>query len=275
VLEALMAFASSTAIRSSSDMADMHGLHAEIHAASGRFDAARAELEQLLAGLDPRQPPDDLVNFVRALAQMELEAGDFEAALATLDRWQPVLAPTIGADELQDASLLETRALVLLALNRGREAEPLARRSLELCSRVYGDRHELTVGVRLVLGCILADIGDDDRAIAELQRGLEESTEANDPREISHGRYVLGDLLLRAGRPRDARALAEEALATFDVNASTIPERGEVRWLLARTLIDSDRARARALIDGALADWAAAPKKYAPEIAAASRVRIR
>ena len=276
VLETLMAFASSTAIRSSSDMADMHGLHAEIHVMSGRFDAARAELEQLLAGLDPRQPlPDDLVDFVRALAQSELEAGDFEAALATLDRWQPAVAATIGADERQNASVLEIRALVLLALNRGREAEPLARRSLELFSRVFGDRHELTVAARLVLGFILAEIGDDDRAIAEIQRGLEESSDASDPLEIAHGRYVLGDLLLRAGRPRDARALAEQALAGFDANEPTIAERGEARWLLARTLIASDPARARTLIDGALADWATAPKKYAREIAAASRMRIR
>ena len=275
VLDALIAFTRSTGIANSSAMADLQGLHAQIDAANGNYEAARAELEQLLAGIDPGQPlPDDVVDMVHTLAHVELDAGSPEAALATLDRWQPALAATIGADEQQNASLLEVRAVILLALQRGREAEPIVRRTLELYARVYGDRHHQTVSARLLLGSILAEIGDDDRAIAELERALKESPGTNDPREIVHGRCVLGDLLLRGGRPRDARALAEQALATFDAStAGAIPERGEARWLLARTLIDSEPDRARVLIDGALADWAKAPKKYAREIDAARNLR--
>ncbi|HEU0029577.1 MAG TPA: serine/threonine-protein kinase [Kofleriaceae bacterium] len=278
LLSRALAFARATGVVRGAALLQLENDHAFVIGELGHGAESRRTLEALLAGVDPtkRLPEPDLVRTIRLLASERLFAGEYEQALAILERWRPAIDATLDRDSLHRAHLAHIEAQVLAQLERFGEAERAARRALELRVAILGASNGNTAETRILLGRILLQLDQRLAAKEQLERGITDlaAFAGEDFPLVAQARYTLAALLLELHEPDAARPIAERALAVYETSSVlSAEERGSVQWTLAETLPDSD-PRVRRLVEGALAAWAVDPASYRAEIAAA-RARLR
>jgi diguanylate cyclase (GGDEF)-like protein len=86
-------------------------------------------------------------------------------------------------------------------------------RAIEL-AQSYGGRYDRGTDL-FNLGTLYLRLKQYDRARANIQASLAISQELKDPTGMAYAHYRLGDLELKQGRPRDALALHDKAIAEF------------------------------------------------------------
>jgi tetratricopeptide (TPR) repeat protein len=200
---------------------------AHMSAYLGDFDEARLCLEagrelSLDLGLE-------LERFATAQGAGQLEelAGDLDAAAAYL------LESCEGLQQLGETAFLSTSAAKLadVEARRGNLAE--AERWIEVADRTGAPEDQATrVYLALARGRLEGARGSDDMAEEHLRRAIDiaEESDAYPPRVET--RIALAELLARRGRPEEARAVSDDAVAIARAKGSVSHER------LARAVLD-------------------------------------
>ena len=127
------------------------------------------------------------------LVEIESEAGDDEAAIERLQRW---------AEHLGDPVRVE------IANYRIRVTDLDA--ALAMLAKLPGGR------ARLLEGDAHRQRGDEERALASYRKAIAAFEAQKDSMRLGHALGNAGISLIRLGRPRDARALLEQAQTQFD-----------------------------------------------------------
>jgi serine/threonine-protein kinase len=153
-----------------------------------------------------------------SLASIQADAGDIDAALVSIDQALAYAALAFGPGHGLRGIRLASKAQILERAGRSGEAGELHRQALALASAALGDQHEDVVTLRNNYAIWLQRNGDLDGAIAEHRRVLAQRRQAGGPDELDSGHSLqnLAAVLLRAGRPGEARASALQALAIYD-----------------------------------------------------------
>jgi tetratricopeptide (TPR) repeat protein len=198
-------------------------------------------------------PPDLRSRFYRTRGALELERGEYAAALTTYERAlaQGGVSPgeraavlggvssvhvALGDNPAAEQRLLQALPLLErtlgphhpelgLVLNnlgnvqsyQGRRAEALAtfERGLSLREQALGPAHPLTAALRLNHGGQLAQVGRFDEALAQLRRARADLVAAHGPRHphIAYADANLGEVLVARGERDAARLAFQSALA--------------------------------------------------------------
>jgi hypothetical protein len=93
--------------------------------------------------------------------------------------------------------------------------------------------------------------------------------------ELSDDRLELAQVLHRLGDDAAARPFAELALATLIKTSATTGWIAYARAVLADSITKTDPARARELLEEAVAAWTAAPTNWETELVAARVARAK
>jgi serine/threonine-protein kinase len=189
----------------------------------------------------------DVADDEDGLARIAWERGLPEDALAHLDAAQARLRGQ--GESAATAELLEHKAIVLHGTGRDAEARPLLVAARRIRVATSGEAHPRVGGIDTLLGEVDAALGDDARALAELQAGERSARVAFGP---SHPLSLRAQLAL--ARYRAAHG-DRTALATLDALAGTRAPREigvrRVAWLAAASAASfrchgPDRVRALA-----------------------------
>ena len=187
----------------------------------GRLDEAIALLEETIATLRRRMGPDHpfLVPRLYGMALAQIERHDYGSAHRSIDEAIRITRARVGEETVRMAGALEIKATIFGEERRFEDALATYRRALEIKQKVLP---------------------------AEDQR-------------LSYSYDGIGQSLLDLGRPEEARAMLEKALA---IRGSYPEDLGETQYALARTLWQLGRQKAAALgyAEQALANYRRAGK---------------
>jgi serine/threonine protein kinase/tetratricopeptide (TPR) repeat protein len=208
-----------------------------IHTDLGDHANARAYHRR---GLDVREriagvSPQDLAEHLAFYANVLRLSGMHAQALQSLDRALELIGPVVEADHPDVALLLGDKADVLLALRRCEEAHRLFVRAHDIDVKRLGDQHD-RIAVRLT---------------------------------------GIGESLLCLGRPAEALAGLERAIALLTAMGVESCELGEAQFTLARALarLGHSPKRARELTSAAAALYTASGGQCAELADAGERAR--
>ncbi|MFG0318891.1 MAG: protein kinase [Planctomycetota bacterium JB042] len=183
-------------------------------------NAERAEEAlEALAPLVPRLEDEAVPGALRRLIgdSLSLVLLDLGRAAEALDVVDDAIGLAIGAaDEDQNlASLLRRRSRALRILGLFPESAEELRRAAAILERRLGPGHRRTLSARSDLAEIELDAEDYRAAEATLRDVIarKETLPEFEPSMLAADREKLGRALLRTGRPAEARALFEQALA--------------------------------------------------------------
>ncbi|HVT77719.1 MAG TPA: tetratricopeptide repeat protein [Acidimicrobiales bacterium] len=248
---------------------------------AGRYDEA---LPHLRAALDRAVAEFGAESFEAAVAANQLGvackfAGAYDEAAAAYARALPVGEQLAAAGE---PDLLATLLHNLggLAHSRGHyaEAEPIARRGLELRRAECGDDNEAVAADAAALAAILEHLERWSEAEALFEEALERWEAAGDAYEAAMTRNGLAAVLRFSGRTDDAEALFRVALRDVEVErGGDHPDAATVRNNLAMLLNANGRpAEALPLLDRAARDLEAmlGPTHPATVDIVANRARV-
>jgi tetratricopeptide (TPR) repeat protein len=163
------------------------------------------------------------------------------------------LATRIGDDRLRARALVQA-SLVAERQKQWLLARMYAEQALDLCTR-RGDLQS-TARVLNNLGGILFLLGEVDEAERRLELARATAAEAGNEADAAQATSSLAQLLLRTGRPREARELACEAAESLSGRPDFRYELGNVSLVAARALADEgDPEAATAWLDRAEATF--------------------
>jgi len=250
-------------------------LLAQTYVLDGNRARSREILEPLLAGLDTKSklPHPALAVSILMLATSYQEDDNNEACVATLDKWRPALEASSPIVAKYNARRL--RGYALEGLERFDEAEQDARAALEYAVENFGAAELDTVELRLLHGRVLSRMGRLAPAREELERGIPELEKLDPQSDLSDDRLALAQVMHELGDDTAARPLAERALADVTQRGAKAGSIAYARAVMASTITRTDPARARELLDAAIAAWTAAPKDWKTELAAARAARTK
>lgn len=237
------------------DVAQGYTNLASIAFSRGDYAGAETEyrhaLEVAEGALGPTHPLVGSIrhNLAGALGETDRLADAEAEYRAAAEIWRVTLGPRHPLLVKSSASL----APLLDKLGRAEEAESIAREAVAIAEAVLGAEHPDTANAHHSLGLLLRRRGELQEAEAELRIAYELYRAHPEDARAAASAYVLGDLLLARGRPAEALAPLEEALAFHASSEPTAEERGELGLALARALAERDPARAREIAEAAKA----------------------
>jgi tetratricopeptide (TPR) repeat protein/predicted Ser/Thr protein kinase len=192
------------------------------------------------------------------LGQVLADTGRYEEALALYEHADVVFAKTLGEKHPVRGSLLSNVATLELHRKNWDVALEKYRKVLELVEATVGPDHIDASGRHMDIARVLASTDRMPEALAAVDRGiaiLEKAGADGEPRLIG-ALAELADYQVYAKQPAKAVATAERALAITKRRPAdaNVVEVGQLKFVLARALWDSnrDRARARMLVMEAL-----------------------
>jgi tetratricopeptide (TPR) repeat protein len=202
-----------------------------------------------------------------ALAEAEgliaQRARDEAASLAALERARAATVKLRGAEHPYVGLILDAEGLTLHAVGKDARALEVLRGAEVVLWNVVGPDHPWVARVDAHEGDVLNALGRyvEARAAFEMAVAIW-SKEKAEPARMASSETGLGLAFLGAGRPLEAIAPLERALAAR-ADAATPPElAGETRFALARATWakPGERARALALARAARRDYASLPE---------------
>ncbi len=210
-----------------------------------------------------------------AVSQANLAAheGNYEEALRESRRALALKLAALGPTHIETAISEDSVASHLHDLGRDVEAEPIARRAVDLFIRLLGNDNAQVAMALTDEAEVLTSLGKFDPARASIERALAIWNKLDEsPVYLGYSLLDLGRLELAQGQPRAARAALERALVLFGRSSAgklvDAVAKAEVEFALARALWDlpGDRRRAVAEARGArllLAEAKVLPRKTA------------
>jgi tetratricopeptide (TPR) repeat protein len=129
------------------------------------------------------------------------------------------------------------------------EAKALHERALAINDRALGSEHPDVAGSLDDLAHVYRMMGDHDRAKSLHERALViwEQTVGVEHRSVATSLVGLAEISLAQQRPHDAIGLANRALKVREAADSPPEEVADARFVLARSLWESDREHIRAI----------------------------
>ncbi len=184
----------------------------------------------------------------RALSRMGRDADAAQSYARALEIVQSLLGP----DHPTVATGLANLAAVHIRMGRAAEAVPALERALEIRGSSFGADHAMVGFTADLLGDARRDVGAVDGARAAYGRALAvfEAVGGEDDPRLAHALVGMAALAEDAGDRAAARMHLERALAVQGADAGAEP-RGDLRFALARVLVETDPARADAMAAGA------------------------
>ncbi|WP_338863368.1 serine/threonine-protein kinase [Myxococcus stipitatus] len=221
---------------------------------AGRFEEAvvllREAHERYVGHYGPAHP--DVAAVLSLLAVQETYLNRYEDAVAHQKQVLAIYEGVFGAESVNVASALHNMANMLTHLG-GREEEAVAlfRRAVAIREKVAGPEDARVASSLSGLGQVLRDMGRPGEAVAVHERALaiREKAKGPDSLEAAYDRALVGEALLALKQPRKARPLVERSLAVYEKKFFGADELilADMRFLLARTLVDDPHEKARAL----------------------------
>ena len=174
-----------------------------------------AALAGLILFCCPASAQDARWRQVTAAAMQFYDAGKYDQALPAAQESLRVAGPTFGPESRQVAISLNDLALVLAALDRWAEAEPLYRRALAMNEKALGPDHPDVAGNLNNLGVLYLHMGLLAEAKDSLARALSIREKALGPNhaEAATNMANLALVFMDQGKYADAEALDRRALA--------------------------------------------------------------
>ena len=212
-------------------------------ALAGDVDAAVELARRWLDGDGPLADParaSRMALLIASRGEWTLPAAQVQEAFAAAVRYAEV------AHGSNLSAALTGQARHLAALDRNEEAEPLARKALQLAS---DDASEVAYA-SATLGAILAHLGDHDGGAAQLRVALERLDPLDNSQEHARTMFELVWTEFYAGRAVVARDLALETVRAlggaglvFDIRASLLGAAAQIeawlgRWPEAELLLE-------------------------------------
>ena len=147
-------------------------------------------------------------------------------------------------------------ATALVQLGRYDEAEPLMRHALDVHLKLVGERHPLVMSDLNTIGQLEMRRGNHASAIEHARRAVAiVDSGATPPREGAYAHISYANVLNRAGRPQDALAEVDGAIATLEGLDANEPRLPVARVTRAEALLGLGRIdEAQALAAHALAE---------------------
>jgi eukaryotic-like serine/threonine-protein kinase len=170
-------------------------------------------LHELALGSHSPQVANDLNNLAntyRVLGRVEEARAAFERAVAILER------DVGGRADL--ARALNNYGLFLDRNAEDEAARTVLERALALHEETSGPQSAVVVGTLGNLAMLYQSLGDADRAVAAARRAFATSVTAYGPEHFESGmaENTLGWVLLRSGRPGEARPILEQSVAHLE-----------------------------------------------------------
>jgi tetratricopeptide (TPR) repeat protein len=219
----------------------------------GKLEDALATLGRSLElrarALGPEHP--DLADSYNNLGLTLFELGRFQDALDRQERALAIRRRAFGPDELPTALSLANAAKALEAIGRHQQALDYQRRALDIRERRLGRDHTAVAESLFSMGDTLESLGRPEEALAANRRALaivEKKLGAEHP-DAAYALRGIGAALLALGDAPGAVAALERSLALRQSASGSAEQLAPTRFLLARSLWEAnrDRARARAL----------------------------
>ncbi|MCA9675642.1 MAG: tetratricopeptide repeat protein, partial [Myxococcales bacterium] len=202
-------------------------------------------------------PPDEL-NLGRAHANLGAalaRAGQLAEAGIELSAGRALLDRTLGPDHPQIGTLLTIEGALAMARGAFTEARPTLVDAVAHLRRVLGHDHPQVLAPLYNLTRCDLELGRFDDARAEAEDGLALArTQQDQGAAAAQWLSVLAAVHTRAGRPRDAIAPADEALALLRAGGGDDSAIAYAAFVAGRARWNAgvERRRARALVDEAL-----------------------
>ncbi|TQF12260.1 protein kinase [Myxococcus llanfairpwllgwyngyllgogerychwyrndrobwllllantysiliogogogochensis] len=190
----------------------------------------------------------------------------FEEAIPFLEQAVALEERAMGANSATLSYPLNNLATALESLRRYAEARKLRERALALDLETHGPSHPETASDQALLAELALSEGRTRDAMDLAQR----STQAYEAFQKGHPDQAaplttLGLAQLALGKPREARATLERALALRTATPGPGDGLAATRFALARALPTHEASRARALAQQALGFYGAEPAGWSTE----------
>ena len=190
---------------------------ASAHWAAGRWDAAQADFDELLA---TELAEDDRVRALQGLGELHWAQDAHEEACAAWEEARTILAESSEPDP----GLLTLLAQGLRAQGEVEEASEAADAAVEAAETA--GRTEAAGRARTIRGRLHLDAGEIDQAARVLEPALAAAMDARDRRQAALIRGHLAEVALLQGRP-------ETALRMYEQSAQALAQAGH-RAMLAQ-----------------------------------------
>jgi eukaryotic-like serine/threonine-protein kinase len=222
---------------------------------SGEFALARTIFQQALELLQRSgESNPSVAHALIHLAQVDTELGDLPRARVELERARPIVEAAYGVSHPTYALVLSELGNVHYQAGENALAGPLYEQSLAIEEKTLGPQH-INVAVSLTsLGNVMVRTGELERAAVLLGRALAISETALGPEHPTTGVMVrnLAGVYCASGDHAHAIPLVERAVAILEKQEGDQQGEPGAHALLAKLLIDTDRARALAEAEKAL-----------------------
>jgi eukaryotic-like serine/threonine-protein kinase len=197
--------------------------------------------------------------------------GRVAEALAQFHQALDAFTAELGPDHPRVAEVLSAIASAEERRGDQRAALGLYRRALAIQEKVYDGDHPWVAATLYNLGVAVKELGEAQTAEGYFRRCLKiwEASYGEHHYLVAHALTGLGQALIGEGRPAEALAPLERALAMGDVYASDESQLGDVEFALARALMESggDRERASSLAAAASGRFRRAGQDRAEDLA--------
>jgi len=204
-----------------------------------RFDEARADVDHSMRLSAKLHGPEHAQGFGYAawvaLARLERELGNIDAARTAIIRATELSRAVLGADNYELAQLLYEHAAIEVRAGNLELATKLLDDALGRSEAGYGPDHPQTAAFLRLRGAIDLARADLPAARERLERAVEILERRHgDAQELARGRFDLARCLPVADRTR-ARRLAEQARERFSADAATEEVAAIDAWLASST----------------------------------------
>jgi tetratricopeptide (TPR) repeat protein len=213
----------------------------------GEFSQAKQYAEKSLALLESVLGPEHPLRAISLsiISRLELELGNASVALENIEK-VALLIPQIPATDKERVPLLCAAFLqmahVLQSLGFPLRAESWARESISFGKTIYSEYHSLMGATRCVLGQVLMDMGDYERAQIELESAAECANRHRQPvsQHILLSIPLLAITLVERGETEAAEALFLTRMQDIDKQVAGESAQLRALVLLARGWLESN-----------------------------------
>ncbi len=226
--------------------------------AQGRLDETQTVLEDALriqrATFGQRNPL--IANTLNSLGMLAFSRREPTVCEARFREAMEIYTEFGLAGTPPAATAANNLATALVQLGRYDEAEPLMRRALDVHLKLVGENHPLVMSDLNTIGQLEMRRGNHASAIEHAKRAVAiVESGATPAREGAYAHLSYANVLNRAGRPQDALAEVDGAIATLEGISADEPRLPGARVTRAEALLGIGRVdEARTLAERALAE---------------------
>jgi tetratricopeptide (TPR) repeat protein/predicted Ser/Thr protein kinase len=220
-------------------------------ATMGRYEEAAKLHEQALAINERRLGPDhpDVAKNLQSLSVARSNLGAKVEAETLLERAIAIHERKLGPDHPNVAEGLYNLAVLRHAAGDDAGMLALTERAGRIWEKSVGLDHPYVVAAALNVGSAHEYLGQYEEARAAYRHAVElwERIERPPGRELAVLMVALATVELELGRPHEALAFAERALAATEAAGPLPSDRADARFVLARALVETGGSEAKAL----------------------------